>query len=101
MTSFTSLHYANRTRMAKSLKNDDAKLKGLRGLISDSQPAAEYGLHCDSSITGGILNMKESWLTPEEIQYRRERKEKMIYLLLPVSAIIIGAAIAFLTQMTY
>ncbi|MDO6657235.1 hypothetical protein [Anaerobacillus sp. 1_MG-2023] len=45
--------------------------------------------------------MRESWLTPEEIQYRRQRKEKMIYLLLPVSAIVIGAAIAFLTQMTY
>ncbi|WP_169525331.1 hypothetical protein [Pseudalkalibacillus hwajinpoensis] len=45
--------------------------------------------------------MKGTWLTPEEIQYRRQRKEKMIYLLLPVSAIVIGAVIAFLTQMTY
>ncbi|WP_347548747.1 hypothetical protein ABFG93_14560 [Pseudalkalibacillus hwajinpoensis] len=45
--------------------------------------------------------MRGSWATPEEIQYRKERKEKLIYLLLPVSAIAIGGAIAFLTQMTY
>lgn len=49
----------------------------------------------------GGYDMKGSWLTPEEIQYKRERKEKMIYLLLPVTAIMIGAVIAFLTQMTY
>lgn len=87
--------------MAKSLKNDDAKLKGLRGRGSPkvSQLPNTASTAIDAK-TGGN-DMKGTWLTPEEIQYRRERKEKMIYLLLPVSAIVIGAVIAFLTQMTY
>ncbi|MCA0986883.1 hypothetical protein [Guptibacillus algicola] len=45
--------------------------------------------------------MKGTWSTPEEIQYKKERKEKLIYILIPISAICIGALIALLTQLTY
>lgn len=101
MTFILNNYYANRTRMAKSLKNDDAKLKGLRGQKHRQSASCRIRPPLRSMQKPGGYDMKGSWLTPEEIQYKRERKEKMIYLLLPVTAIIIGAVIAFLTQMTY
>jgi hypothetical protein len=42
--------------------------------------------------------MKRHWKTPEEIQYQKKRKEKMLFLAIPLLSILLGVSIAVLTN---
>ena len=42
--------------------------------------------------------MNRKWKTPEEIQYQKKRKEKLLFLAIPLLSILLGVSIAVLTN---
>lgn len=42
--------------------------------------------------------MNRNWRTPEEIQFQKKRKEKMLFLAIPIFSIILGVLIAIISS---
>ncbi|MDQ0482672.1 hypothetical protein [Guptibacillus hwajinpoensis] len=42
--------------------------------------------------------MNRNWRTPEEIQFQKKRKEKMLFLAIPIFSIILGVLIAIIAN---
>ena len=57
-----------------------------------------YNLSGILSLLGGVLNLRGTWMTPEEIAWRRKRNRSIGYLLIPVFAIILGALISIVAN---
>ena len=45
--------------------------------------------------------MSSHWPTPEEIYAKKEKRKSMLYLLIPIGSVLIGAIIAVISQSTY
>ncbi|WP_169525336.1 hypothetical protein [Pseudalkalibacillus hwajinpoensis] len=42
--------------------------------------------------------MKRNWRTPEQIQFQKKRKEKVLFLAIPIFSIILGVLIAIISN---
>ncbi|MBN8210736.1 hypothetical protein JI666_18420 [Bacillus sp. NTK071] len=42
--------------------------------------------------------MNRNWRTPEEIQFQKKRKEKMLFLAIPIISILLGVLIAIISN---
>lgn len=52
----------------------------------------------DYAKTEGQDKMNKNWRTPEEIQFQKKRKEKMLFLAIPIFSIILGVLIAIIAN---